>query len=145
MRATFYRNIKTLSGKDIPGNMVFNSYKDDTICIVRRYVYPTLTDNNELAGAKVRAAAALWKLAHANFVRDLGVYARAYNSQILNSKSLYLSAYNVFMMGVLKHPAPITTIAQLKTQIGESVDDWISMYSLPKVNLSVALTANIAP
>ena len=143
MKATFFKNIKTLSGKDVPGNMVFGAYKNKEICIVRNYVKPRLTEQNELKGLKMKAAAGLWKSISVNFMRDLGRYANAFNSQHLVPPKLPLSAFNVFFMAVLKHPTPIASILDLVTVMGENLDQWVTSGNLRKVSVSQPFTATV--
>jgi len=140
MRATFFKNIKTLSGKCPVGNMVFNSVKNHAICIVRNFVKPRLTENNELAGEKMRAAAILWKLIPLDFVKDLKRYAGAFNAQLLNESTLYLSAYNIFNMAVLKHPLPFISLSELTSVLGNNLEEWIDFGFLPRVKVTQPFT-----
>ena len=61
MRVTFYRNIKTRSGKCSNGKEVFMSLKNGEVCVSRIFTYPKLNDNHRLLGEKGTAAAKLPK------------------------------------------------------------------------------------
>ena len=139
MRATFYRNIKTLSGKDRPADMVFQSFKDDSICIVRRYKYPTLNAHHANIGKKLAEAVKLWKIVDSGFLSDVGIYTRAYNSQVLAHSSLKLSPLNIFLMGVLKNPQTFTNLDAIADTLGLTIGSWIAGGSLPNVQVSVPL------
>jgi len=143
MKVTFYKNIKTLSGKDKPGNMVFQSAKNHSVCIVRNYIKPRLTENNHYMGIKMTAAASLWKSVSLRFISDLKVYANAYNNQHLAERNLPLYAYNIFIMGIMKNHSPITSIPSLITDLGETLQEWIDNGFLKKVNTSHTFTATI--
>jgi hypothetical protein len=132
-----------MSGKDKPVKMVFTSTKNDTICIVRNYVYPTLTDQNTLGGARFKSAASLWPNVNPLFIKDCKTYANAYNSQVLSEKKLPISAYNVFFMGVCKVQSIFTSLGDISTTIGSNINEWMENGFLPKVNTSSQLTAQI--
>jgi hypothetical protein len=137
MRVTFYRNIKTRSGKCNNGKEVFCSHKNDTICISKIFTYPRLNDNHRLQRQKVAAAAILWKEIHPDFIKDLQIYSNAFNSQLLKKKKLTISPFNVFMKALLKHNKPFTSIDGLggvKDILGEGINDWILDNWLPSVN-----------
>ncbi|MCL2064376.1 MAG: hypothetical protein FWG98_08395 [Candidatus Cloacimonetes bacterium] len=141
MRVTFSRNIRTMSGKCNNGEMVFQSKKNNTVCIARNYVYPHLNANHTLSGNKMKAAASLWSEVPNGFKEDLKRYANAYNSQLLPRKKLRISAYNVFIMAIGWHNAPINTLDSVKTLLGNTVSEWISIGALKKVTVTVPFTA----
>ncbi|MCK9329183.1 MAG: hypothetical protein PHY08_06685 [Candidatus Cloacimonetes bacterium] len=133
MKVTFFRNIKTLSGKCNLGQMVFGAFKNATICIARNYVYPKLTEQNEIQAEKMRAAVNVWSILSENFVKDLTDYAHLYNFQHHEPDKLNLSAYNIFLKVVLGLQTPIASKEQLSSTLGDSVNDWISASHLPSV------------
>lgn len=143
MKVTFYKNIKTMSGKCPNGNMVFGSYKNHTVCIVRNFVYPTLTENNELAGLKMKAAAQMWKNLSLDFILDLKRYATAFNHQHLDDRTLPLTAYNIFIMGICKYQEPITDINMISSLLGLDLNSWITNGYLKKVAVSTPFNATV--
>ena len=143
MRITFNKNIKTMSGKCNDGQMVFQSKKNDTVCIGRNYVYPLLTNQNTLSGNKLKAAAILWRNVTNSFKYDLQRYANAYNSQYHPRKKLRIGAYNVFIMAVCGLQNPIFDINVLSDMLGNTVANWISGGHLKNVKITVPFTATL--
>ena len=144
MKVTFYKNIKTMSGRCTQGNMVFMSAKNHSVCVARNYVKPRLTENNELMGLKMKAAANIWKSISVGFINDLKTYANAYNHQHLDERTLYISAYNVYIMAVMKYSIPIPSISALVTAFGATLEDWIGNGYLKRVNTTATFSANVS-
>ena len=143
MKVTFYNNIKTMSGYCKAGNMVFMSVKNDTLCYVRKYTYPTITTHNNNAGNKLKAAAKLWKNLPIDFVADLKRYTAAYNSQLLPIGKGKLSAYNIFVKAVCKLDTPMTSVSALSGIIGSTIEEWIDMDILNRVQVKTPFEADI--
>jgi len=133
MRITFFKNIKTMSGKCSLGNMVFGAFKNSNICIARNYVYPTLTEQNEIQGEKMRAGVAIWKTLSADFIKDLVDYAHLYNFQKHDPNKLNLTGYNIFMKVVLGLSQTISNKEELGSAVGDTLSLWISGEHLPAV------------
>ena len=142
MRVTFHKNIKTMSGRCKDGKMVFNAVKNQTICIARRFVTPRMTVHNESAGRKLKAAALIWRLVHANFKSDCEVYANAYNNQHLPENKLPLSGYNIFIKALCQHNLPFDDLNDVSNAFGETLTDWISMGFLKSVNTNYVFMAS---
>ena len=144
MKVTFYKNIKTMSGRCKQGSMVFISAKNHSVCLARNYVKPRYTENNELTGLKMKAAAFLWKSVSIGFIQDLKTYAAAYNHQHLDERTLYISAYNVFIMAVMKCSTPFASIAALVTAYGSTLEDWMVGGFLKRVNTTATFTETVS-
>ena len=137
MRVTFYRNIKTRSGKCANGKEVFASLKNDTICVSRVFTYPKLNENHVLTGQKIKACAKLWKEIHPDFKDDLVKYAKGFNANLLKAKKLPIYAYNVFIKALCKHNKPFDSLDGLdgvKDIMGEGINDWITDGWLPSIS-----------
>ena len=140
MRVTFYKNIKTMSGTCRDGKMTFMSKKNDSICIVRRYVYPTITNQNNIMGANSLIIATLWKEVSESFKNDLQLYANAYNSQHLSENKLRVSSYNIFVKG-MNFLDTVTNDSEIVSRdLGSTVNEWILTGALPAVHTSVQFT-----
>jgi len=133
MRITFFKNIKTMSGKCSIGNMVFGAFKNASICIARNYVYPTLTEQNEIQAEKMRAGVTVWKTLSTEFIKDLVEYAHLYNFQKHDPNKLNLTAYNLYMKVVLGLAATISDKEDLGSVVGNTVAMWIENKFLPVV------------
>jgi len=146
MRVTFYRNIKTRSGKCSNGKEVFMSLKKDEVCVSRIFTYPRISDHNRQMGSKVTNYSKMWTSVHDDFKKDLTTYANAYNSQRLKAKQLPISSYNVFMKGVMKYPTQLDDLSGtngISEKIGETVPEWITNGYLPSVSRTNFLLASI--
>jgi hypothetical protein len=146
MRVTFYKNIKTKSGKCANGKEVFMSMKNDEICISRTYTYPLLTDHNHLIGSKMVAASRLYSQMNSAFLADLANYTKAFNAQRLPAKKLPLNVRNIFIKAVCKHPTPIASVdgsEGLVATLGENLSSWISAGFLPSVSGNHDFSADV--
>jgi len=136
MIVTFEWPIKTLSGKSPDGTVVYESRKNDTVCVMRRYVKPKITDHNRECGAKLKQAAALYKSVPAEFKESLRVYARAFNTQLLQPKKDYLCGYNIFIKALCRKKVELSTLDSLESVAGvygTTITDWIAHGLLEKV------------
>jgi hypothetical protein len=110
--------------------------KNGTICIVRNYVRPRITDHNVLVGNKLKAANRLFKQIHSDFLADLVAYKNAYNSQLLPENKLPISAQNIFIKAVCSHHEVIPTLSgpgSVSDILGGNISDWIASESLPSL------------
>ena len=73
MKVTFKYGIKTYSGT--VDEMTYGSFRDDNLCIGRKYVMPTLTANNTLRGTIIKNLAAIYGSLSSSYKDDLKVYA----------------------------------------------------------------------
>ena len=55
--------------------ITFGSYRDDTVCIARKYVIPRLTSNNTLMGTTLKNLAAVWSDVSVGYKDELKIYA----------------------------------------------------------------------
>jgi len=97
MIVTFRDHIKTLSGKSPDGTVVYHSYRNNTVCVMKKYVKPRITDHNRECGQRMKRVALLYKEVSQEFKESLRLYASLYNKQLLPEKKALLHAYNVFL------------------------------------------------
>lgn len=75
MKIYFEKNITSISGKDLAENVIYSSLREGNLCYARKYVYPTLTPNNEKFGDNGANIRALWGQATNAYKNDLRTYA----------------------------------------------------------------------
>ena len=73
MKTKFKYGIATYSGTI--DEITFGSYRDDTVCIARKYVIPRLTSNNTLMGTTLKNLAAVWSDVSVGYKDELKIYA----------------------------------------------------------------------
>jgi len=146
MVRSFKSIIQTYSGKDKKIKKVFTTPHNKEFSRIRNYVYPTLTANNHLQGAKVTAAARLWKMAHQDFKIDLALYTKHYNKIHQSDMKSDASTYNIFIKALCKHTTPfenITGIGGLISTLGPTITEWIYAGYLPNVGKVIFKEADI--
>lgn len=79
MKIYFEKNITSISGKDLAENVIYSSLREGNICYARKYVYPTLTPNNERFGENGTNLRNLWSQATTAYKNDLRTYATREN------------------------------------------------------------------
>ena len=95
MKVKLKYGIATYSGTI--DEITFGSYKDDTLCIARKWVMPRLTDNNFLMGDIAKNLAAIYAECSANYKADLKAYAYLYGKQKSPEDKLGPNAYSIFI------------------------------------------------
>jgi len=141
MIVTFEWPLKTLSGKDLQKGVVYQSCRDDTLCIMRRYVRPRITEHNHYTGAKFRGAILLYKAMNPEFLRDLKRYTDAFNNQLLPEKKLPLNQYNTFLKALLNKKVRLNDLDSFQgfaDLFGNTIEAWIASGLLPKVRAKFA-------
>jgi hypothetical protein len=73
MKTKFKYGIATYSGTI--DEITFGSYRDDTVCIARKYVIPRLTANNTLMGATLKNLATVWSDVSVGYKDEMKIYA----------------------------------------------------------------------
>jgi len=129
MRVTFTDHIRTLSGKCRCTKDVFSSWKEDSVCFLRKYTKPFMSNQAHLAGIKFSKAVDIFPLISVGFRQDLSRYADAYNKQLLPEKKLPLSGYNVFIMALCNTVVDVgdlDSIADVTTAHGATINSWIT-------------------
>jgi len=94
MKITFKFGIKTFSGT--VDEMTFGSYREDTICIGRKYVIPALTANNTLRGTIMKNLSDIWASVSSGYKADLKIYALKNAANIPQGK-LPPTAFSIWM------------------------------------------------
>lgn len=79
MKIYFEKNITAISGKDLAENVIYSSIREGNLCYARKYVYPTLTANNDTFGANGNNIKALWNSATPAYKADLRTYSQREN------------------------------------------------------------------
>jgi len=74
MKVKFKYGIQTYSGT--VDEMVFGSYRNGTLCIGRKYVYPTITENNTSKGTIMKNLATVWADVSSGYKDEMKTYAQ---------------------------------------------------------------------
>ena len=143
MRVTFFDGEKTRSGLNRNSKMVYKSYKNDTISIMRRHVRPRITEHNILKGLKLKAAANIWKDVGDVFKDELKIYAELYNKQHQSLKKNNLSGYNIFTKVLCQQDEPFEDIDSVIDLLGSTIATWIKRGLLPEVKTTVVFNTQI--
>jgi len=141
MKITLDWPLRTLSGKDLQKGVVYQSCRDDTLCIMRRYVRPRITEHNHYTGAKFKSAILLYKVINPEFMRDLIRYTDAFNNQLLPEKKLPLNQYNTFLKALLNKKVRLSDLDNFRGFagiFGNTIEAWIANGLLPKVRAKFA-------
>jgi hypothetical protein len=133
MKVRFRLGVRSYSGSRREEDLTFMSFRNGDVPIVRRWVYPRITENNQLQGEKMRAAARLWRLVNLDFVKALRDYADSYNMERRPTDRLLIHGYNIFTRGVLKANLPIVSIQDLVDILGMTINEWIQQRYLDPV------------
>jgi len=147
MIVTFGDHIKTLSGKSPDNTVVYHSYKNDTVCVMKRYVKPRTTDHNRECGQRMKRVALLYKEVSQEFKESLKLYASLYNKQLLPQKKAPLNAFNIFVKALCKgivHLKDLDNIESIVNLYGGCINNWISNGLLDKVKGKIP-DVNILP
>jgi len=147
MKVTFDDHIRTLSGKSHDGLYVFCSYKNDTICVRRKYVRPRITAHNRVYGSKFAKIGLLWRNVPESFKQSLRVYAQMYNRQLLPEKKLPLNMYNIFIKALCKGIVSLDMLDNIENVIamyGSTVAEWIQNGLLDRVKGSVGSSFSVS-
>ena len=94
MKVQFKYGIKTYTGT--LDEMTYGSYRDDSLCIGRKYVIPAATAQNASLTAISKNLASVYASCSAAYKADLKVYARKHASRVPAGK-LPPSAYAIFV------------------------------------------------
>ena len=130
MKVKFKYGIQTYSGT--VDEMVYGSYRDDTLCIGREYVYPTLNANNELFGTVGANLSALYASASQDYKDDLKTYAQRNGSQNVPKTKLPPTAYALFIKVMYWWQDDDPTHVDLASVTAEDVDTLGSKISTVK-------------
>jgi len=95
MKVKFKYGIRTYSGT--LDEMVYGSYRKHKLCIGREYVYPTLTDNNELLGSVGKNLSELYWASSEGYRADLKTYAQRNCSENVPKTQLCPTSYAIFI------------------------------------------------
>lgn len=148
MKVQFKYGIKTYSGT--LDEMTYGSYRDDNICIGRKYVSPTLNANNTLRGEISKNLAAIYALVSSDYKDDLKAYAGKH-AALVPSDKIPPTSFAIWMRMMYLYSelddghvdlssVTYTDLQTLGTDIA-SIAAAISNGYLPEVNGGDALTA----
>ncbi len=73
MKVKFKFGIATYSGTI--DEITFGSYRDDTVCIGRKWVMPRLTENNTQMGSALKNLASIWGSVSSGYKDEMKTYA----------------------------------------------------------------------
>jgi len=125
MKATFRLGIRSLSGAAREEGVVFMSFRNGNVTVVRTFVYPRFTTHNQVMAARMKVAASLWRHISVGFREGLEDYAHAYNIERRSRFRLLLHPYNFFTRAVMRTAIPISNISVLAATFGENLEEWI--------------------
>ncbi len=95
MKVKFKYGIKTYSGT--LEEMVFGSYREDNLCIGRKYVMPELTPQNGVIGGIMKNLSSLYAEALEDYKGDLKIYSKLNGKQNVSKNQLVPTAYAIFV------------------------------------------------
>jgi hypothetical protein len=95
MKTKLKYGIATYSGTI--DEITFGSYKNDTVCIARKYVKPRLTENNTLMGDIAKNLSTIYAECSELYKSDLRTYADLYGKQKSEPGKLAPNGYSLFI------------------------------------------------
>ena len=95
MKAKLKYGIASYSGTI--DDITFASYKDGAVCIARKYVIPTLTEQNSRLGDNAKNLSQLYAECSEGYKSDLRSYADLYGREISPRNTLGPNAYGIFI------------------------------------------------
>lgn len=95
MKVTFSYPTRTLSGKQ--DETVFGAYRNNNICLARKFIYPEITEHNHSIGAVTRNVATVYHAISATYKQDLQSYAKKNGRENVPNNQLVPSSYAIFM------------------------------------------------
>jgi len=113
MKVTFNYGIKTYSGT--LDEMTYGAFRNGNLCIGRRYVFPTLTDQNTEMGTIGKNLAGIFSKATEDYKEDLRVYAMRNAKQNVKKNKLAPSAYALFIKMMFAWAKENPSTVDLKT------------------------------
>src|SRR5215469_15178003 len=132
-RVYFSHCINLKRGKNKKEKIVSKRWARGTACLEVPYVIPRYHEANALAGQKFRVAVSIWRVLHPNFKEDLLKYARKYQARHGVDGKQAMSGFNAYMKGILKVPRPMTTLTEIRAELGSNVFEWYDNGFLPNV------------
>lgn len=151
MKVTFSYPTRTLSGKQ--DDTVFGSYRNDNLCLARKYVYPEITEHNHIVGSIVKNLAVVYSEASPDYVQDLKTYAKRNGKENVPNNQIVPQTYSLFikMMYNWQKSDPthvdlaavtIADIVALDADV-RTIARAVSAGFLPNVSVSADLTSEI--
>lgn len=95
MKVTLKYGIASYSGTI--DDITFGSYKNDTLCIGRKWVMPRLTEQNTVMSMIAKNLSTLYGLCSAEYKSDLRTYAYQYGKEHSAKDKMYPNAYSIFV------------------------------------------------
>ena len=151
MKTKLKYGIATYSGTI--DEITFGSYKNDTVCIARKYVKPRLTENNTLMGDIAKNLSKIYAECSEAYKSDLRTYADLYGKQKTERGKLGPNAYSIFIKMMYAfaeaNEASITldtiTFNDIQSLFSEitSVDQAVESGYLPNLTGAGLLTATM--
>lgn len=78
-------------------DITFGSYKNDTLCIARKWVMPRLTENNTQMSAIAKNLSEIYTLCSTDYKADLKTYAYQYGKDRTPQDKLAPNGYSIFV------------------------------------------------
>ena len=95
MKVTFSYPTRTLSGKE--DDTVFGAYRNNNLCLARKFVYPTITEQHHNLGSIAKNLALVYKAAANPYKADLKEYARRNGKKSYYRAKVIPSGYAIFV------------------------------------------------
>ena len=95
MKVKFKYGIQTYSGT--LDEMTYGSFREDNLCIGRKYVLPELTEQNATIGEIMKNLSVVYHDALSGYKDDLKLYSKLNGRQNVSKKQLVPSAYAIFV------------------------------------------------
>ena len=138
MSLSFKEKIKTRSGRCFDKEVVYvtarNIHGVRIHTHMKRYRKPCDISQLIPFQIKMKAAANLWKLINEPFKNEVIRYQRLYNLQRHDPEKRPISSFTAFIMGVTRSTETITDINMLSTELGNTLNEWITNGYLPSVS-----------
>ena len=140
MKVLFNYAVRTYSGTI--DNMVYGSYQKNMFCIGRKYIYPTLTDNNKDFGKVAENLADCYNDTSGAYQDDVKDYAGRLKTKIgQKAKKLALTSYAIFIRMMYAWQASDPDHVDLATiTVGDIV-----LADAPVLTVATAIEADLMP
>lgn len=151
MKVTFSYPTRTLSGKE--DDTVFGAYRNNNLCLARKFVYPEITEQHHNLGSIAKNLALVYKAAAAPYKADLKAYSKRNGKKSYYKARWIPSGYAMFvkMMQAWAESDPThvdlltVTVADIVALDAEvrTISKAVDAGFLPNVKLSSDLSAGI--
>ena len=137
MSLSFKEKIRTRSGRCFDNEVVFvtarNIHGVRIHTHMQRYRRPSDISQLIPYQNKLKAASLLWKAISIPFKNEVIRYTRLQNLQRHDPEKRPVRSFTAFIMGVTRSTETITDINMLSTELGNTLNEWMTNGYLPSV------------